>query len=159
MEELLLQYSVSEIIIFVIILAFAVKEAITFFDWIKERVGKVYNKDYESMREQQTVEEKVDALDKAFARINQQIDMLVESDKEDIKSYIVEKHHFFVYVQGWIDDYSLECLERRFAVYKQEHGNSFAAGLMNEIRALPKQPPKADEQKYSNTAKYAGGTK
>lgn len=93
-------------------------------------------------------------IDDTFKNINVQIGMLIESDKEAIKSYVVEKHHFFVYKQGWIDDYSMACLERRFAVYQQEHGNSFVGGLMEEIKELPKQPPEQIQRKYNETNKY-----
>ncbi len=176
MEELFTNYSMSEIVIFMVVLAFAVKELVTFIDWGRDRLRKVYDKDYKSIEERKKLEEEIDDLnkfysekkkvddtfakiDRTFEKINERIDMLIESDKEDIKSYITEKHHFFVYGQGWIDDYSLECLERRFAVYQQEHGNSFVEGLMNEIRALPKQPPEADKQKYIGTAEYVRNAK
>lgn len=170
MEELFANYSMSEIVIFMVILAFAVKELVTFIDWGRDRLRKVYDKDYKSVEERKKLEEEIDDLnkfygekkkviDRTFEKINERIDMLIESDKEDIKSYITEKHHFFVYQQKWIDDYSLECLERRFAVYKQEHGNSFVEGLMNEIRALPKQPPEADRHKYIGTAEYVRSAK
>lgn len=176
MEELFTNYSMSEIVIFMVVLAFAVKELVTFIDWGRDRLRKVYDKDYKSIEERKKLEEEIDDLnkfysekkkvddtfakiDRTFEKINERIDMLIESDKEDIKSYITEKHHFFVYGQGWVDDYSLECLERRFAVYQQEHGNSFVEGLMNEIRALPKQPPEADKQKYIGTAEYVRNAK
>lgn len=171
MEELFFKYSISEIVIFITILAFAIKELVTFFDWGKNRILKVYDKNYKSIERRRKLEEDIDELNKfyeekkkvddtftkinlTFEQINERIDMLIESDKEDIKSYITDKHHFFVYCHGWIDDYSLECLERRFSVYRKEHGNSFVEGLMNEIRALPKQPPEADKHKYIGTAKY-----
>ena len=38
-----------------------------------------------------------------------------------------------------IDDFSLDCIEKRFAHYQDEGGNSFIAALMAEIRALPKE--------------------
>lgn len=176
MEELFTNYSMSEIIIFMVILAFAVKELVTFVDWGRDRLRKVYDKGYKSVEDRKRLEEEIDDLnkfygekkkvddtfakiDRTFEKINERIDMLIESDKEDIKAYITEKHHFFVYQQGWIDDYSLECIERRFAIYKQEHGNSFVEGLMNEIRALPKQPPESDRHKYIGTAEYVRSAK
>lgn len=176
MKNLFESYSVSEIIIFVITLAFAIKEFVTFFDWCKGRVRTAYDKNHESVERNKELQNELDNLNKlfddrqkiddtfakidcTFEKINDRINMLIESDKEGIKSYITEKHHFFVYVQEWIDDYSMECLERRFSVYKQEHGNSFVEGLMNEIRALPKQPPEMDEHKYSNTAEYVKSAK
>ena len=85
--------------------------------------------------------------------------MLIESDKEDIKSYVTERHHHFAYEQGWIDDYSLECLERKFVIYRHEHGNSFVEGLMDEIRALPKQPPEQYKHKFDGTATYVRNAK
>ena len=42
---------------------------------------------------------------------------------------------------GWIDDFSLDCLERRYQHYADEGGNSFIEGFMEELRALPKQDP------------------
>ena len=66
--------------------------------------------------------------------------MLVESDKESIKAYITERHHFFVQERKWIDYHSMDCLERRFAIYEKEHGNSFVEDLMNDLRQLPKMP-------------------
>lgn len=166
MEELFQSYSVSDVVVFAVIFAVAIKESVTFFDWGKERLRKAFDKSSKSEQEKQAIEDRVDKLDKlcsettaAFGKINKQIDMLIESDKEDIKSYIVKEHHYFVYTQGWIDDYSMECMERRFAVYRQEHGNSFIEGLMNEIRALPKQPPETDRQKYVGTAEFVKNAK
>lgn len=176
MEKLLMEYDISEVIIFTVILLFAVKEVVTFFDWANERLHKVYDKDYKSAETQNELQNKIDDLnkfyeekdkvdntfaeiDRTFKAINSRIDMLIESDKEDIKAYITEKHHLFVYQREWIDDYSMECLERRFAVYKQEHGNSFVEGLMNELRALPKQPPEEDAHKYIGTAEFVKNAK
>lgn len=176
MEELLTSYSISEIIIFIVVLAFAVKEIVTFIDWARDILRKSYDKGYKSIEKRKNLEEKIDDLNKfydekkkvddafdkidcTFEKINARIDMLIESDKEDIKSCITDKHHFFVYQQKWIDDYTMECLERRFAVYQKEHGNSFVEGLMNEIRSLPKQPPEEDVHKYIGTEEYVRSAK
>lgn len=66
------------------------------------------------------------------------ISVLLASDKDDIKSWITEKHHYFCYEKKVIDDYSLDCIEKRYQHYLDEGGNSYIATLMNEIRALPK---------------------
>ena len=71
-------------------------------------------------------------------KIVTQIQQLTNSDKDAIKSYITEKHHFFVYKQEWIDDYSLDCLQKRFEHYREEGGNSFIEQEMNELRNLPR---------------------
>ena len=104
--------------------------------------------------EKEVVDDGFAKVDKRFEKIEEFIEMLIESDKEDIKSFITTQHHKFVYEQEWIDPYSMECLEKRFAIYEREHGNSFVLGLMNEIRALPKCPPCDIEHRYIDTAEY-----
>jgi len=87
-----------------------------------------------------------EVVDRGFENINRLIAMLIESDREAIKAYITEQHHRFVYEVGWIDDYSLDCLEKRYSIYEREEGNSFVLGLMNELRDLPKIPPNEIER-------------
>lgn len=176
MELLFTKYSVSEIVLFIIILAIAIKELVNFIDWVKNRIKQVYDKDYETNDKEKKLEDRVNELekfydekkivddtflkiDKTFQSINKRIDILIESDKEDIKSYITRQHHYFVYEVKWIDDYSLDCIERRFNVYESENGNSFIKGLISEIRALPKQPPYNYKDKYNETAKYVQNVK
>lgn len=177
MKDLLANYSVSEIIVFIVLLTLAVKELITLTDWIKNRLNNGFDKGYQAREEREEIREDIEELNNsynkkeetdssAFNKINEKfekmdklIDMLVESDKENIKAYITEKHHYFVYEKKWIDDYSLECLEKRFAIYEKEHGNSFVGGLMDEIRALPKTPPIHEAQNYVDTEKYIRNAK
>ncbi|MCD7810246.1 MAG: hypothetical protein LUG91_00075 [Ruminococcus sp.] len=184
MKDLLTSYSVSEILIFCVMLALAVKGVVSFFDWSKERLKKIFDKGYAEKERDKKINDEIsdlekfyeekDVVDKGFENINKalletnnridalvqtmnrRIDTLVESDKESIKAYITEKHHYFVYDKGWIDDYNLECLSKRFAVYKEEHGNSFIEGLMDEIYDLPKRPPSEDgiQEKFENTERY-----
>ena len=81
--------------------------------------------------------------DEALQGLSKKIDMLVESDRDDIKAYITKEHHKFCYDKGWIDDFSLDCLEKRFKHYADEGGNSFICGFMQELRVLPKRPPQS----------------
>ena len=46
MVELLLRYSLSDILMFIVILALAVKSLISFFDWAYDRLKKVFNKEH-----------------------------------------------------------------------------------------------------------------
>jgi hypothetical protein len=159
MLQLLESYSISEIIIFFIVFCLAIKEAITFYDWTKTRLQQGYNKnlkekeDKDSIRaELNTVSDsfhkKEQEMSEGFKQINEQINdlsekinLLINSDKDDIKAFITKEHHYFCYQKKWIDDYSLDCIEKRFEHYKQEKGNSFVESLMEELRSLPKQPP------------------
>jgi hypothetical protein len=49
-----------------------------------------------------------------MALILEQIKNLTKSDRDAIKAYITKEHHHFCYEAGWIDDYNLDCIERRF---------------------------------------------
>ena len=166
MINLFESYSVSEIIIFFIIFCLAIKELVTFYDWGKTRIQQGYNKNLQQKEKEDDVQSKLAEMNKTFAQkegcfaekkqeinngfksleeeikqLADNVNLLISSDKDDIKSHITEKHHYFCYEKKWIDDYSLDCLEKRFGHYKAEGGNSFILDLMNEIRALPKQPP------------------
>jgi len=76
----------------------------------------------------------------SIAQLSKKVDNLIESDRDDIKSFLTREHHYFCYQKGWIDDYSLECCEKRFQHYVNEGGNSFIEHFMEEMRALPKSP-------------------
>jgi hypothetical protein len=154
--ELLKNYSVGEIIIFIVLLALAVKEVVSFIDWTSSRLKLKFTKDNTEEQNIIEIKEQITQLSvqlsdyaqgfnnhiKEYNQKHQElcdaIALLTESDKDDIKAWITEKHHYFVYEKGYIDDYNLDCMEKRFKHYVDEKGNSFAEDLMNEVRALPK---------------------
>ena len=162
MIDLLTAYSVSEIFIFIILAVIAVKGSWDLIDFFKNKYLKKFNKDYEKKKQEEVLQEHyddcqrqyeetmgayaelsdkmdnvIDSVDKLGTKVNE----LIESDKHDIKQDIVKQYHYFVDRVGWIDDFSLDTLELRFNDYKSEGGNSYIAGLMSEIRQLPKHPP------------------
>ena len=154
MLELLSKYSITEILIFIVILALAIKSTISFFDWVLDKFHKASNKEYKKkiketeiekhLREEneliKELQQKQKLTDNTLTNLSQKIDVLLRSDKDAIKTYITKEHHFFCYCQKWIDDFSLDCLERRYSRYQEQGGNSFIAGFMNELRQLPRQP-------------------
>ena len=162
MVELLQRYSLSDILMFTVFLALAVKSLISFFDWAHGRIKKVFNKEHNKLSEKEELERRLQhgsevmttltknqkATDMILNDLSAKIDMLIDSDKDDIKSYITREHHYFCYQVGWIDDFSLDCLERRYEHYADEGGNSFIEGFMNELRALPKQSPQERKEYY-----------
>lgn len=159
MVALLQQYSLSEILIFTIFLALAVKSLITFFDWCNERLQRILNKQQSKTDEKKELERRLQHGSEIMAALetNQQkndlilqdlsakIDLLMDSDKDSIKAYITGRHHYFCYKMGWIDDFSLDCLEKRYQHYSDEGGNSFIELFMEELRNLPKQKPGSEE--------------
>ena len=151
MLNLLSNYSIGEILVFIVVLAIAVKEICGFFDWCND---KLKNRDKKNQvqidfqAELKTNEQEIAKLAETFnslqnnlKSLSEQVKLLIDSDKDDIKSYIVERHHYFCYDQKYIDDYSLDCLERRFKHYANEGGNSYIEDLMKDLRTLDKRPP------------------
>lgn len=169
MAQLLNDYSLHEILIFLVVFAFGIKSFFTFWDWTAERLRKVFHKENQQDLDREKIHQLSESQEKLIGdvekltldrdklhrlsenqeklindvgKITGKIDMLIESDKADIKAYVTEKHHYFVYDKKWIDDHSLDSLEKRFEHYEAEGGNSFVKGLMSEIRQLPKIPPR-----------------
>lgn len=158
MIDLLEAYSVSDILVFILMLGLAIKGTVSFWDWAVDRLRKAFNKETVQQKKEETIEAHFQRDDELLKRLSQNqnelrselkmiqdnITLLLVSDKDDIKSWITEKHHFYCYGQKWIDDYSLECIEKRYDHYKDEGGNSFIKELMDEIRKLPKLPDALD---------------
>lgn len=144
-------YSLWQIIFLIIVLGSSVKGLVGFYDWGKDRLKKIFDKEYSSANERTALQSKIlnlekqdsetiailDRLTKELATNTQNIQLLLNSDRDSIKSFITEKHHFFCYQQKWIDDYSLECINKRYEHYKREGGNSFIDKFMDDIRTLP----------------------
>lgn len=145
MVDLLQHFSVQNIFLFVVLFALSIKGLITFFDWFSERVKKSVHKSDKSEHLERYInnhEDEIKELKQSIQALSKKVDMLVDSDKDAIKAYITKEHREFVYQQKWIDNYNLNCIEQRYAHYKDEGGNSFIAELMKELRQLPKEPPR-----------------
>ena len=145
MHDLLTNYSLEQIIMFVVILALALKGLIDFYDWAKKRFNAITTKEHLKLNEKASIKEDIDKLyqiqvtqNESIDKLTQSVNLLLQSDKDEIKAWITEKHHYFCYEVKYINDYSLDCIERRYAHYKEEGGNSFVADLMSDLRALKK---------------------
>lgn len=155
--------SFVSILIWVVLIAFAIKGFIGYMDWMQNEMDiaiskrKKAEKKEESIQEQinknrrenQELKENQQKMMELINELTKKIEMLIDSDKDDIKSFLTREHHYFCYQQGWIDDYSLECCERRFEHYRAEDGNSYIESFMKEMRALPKQPIQPNKQQKS----------
>ncbi len=143
MLQLLSHYSISQILLFLVFIAIAFKGVVDFIDWYKGRVKKhddQVKEEHDYMKEINEVKDSVGEIKEVVSDMKDIVNTLMESDRDAIKSYITKEHHYFCYQKGWIDDYSLDCIEKRYQHYLDENGNSFIKHLMEEIRALPKQP-------------------
>ena len=143
MIDMLQQYSITDIIVFTVFLALAIKGIISFFDWVKERATQHFKAKEDQDRQEVDQNDKINSIlesqNAILAQIHEMrdiIDILEASDRDAIKSYITKEYKYYT-KEGWIDDYSLEILEKRFHHYELEGGNSFILKLMEELRALP----------------------
>lgn len=59
MINLLQQYSLSNIIIFIIVLALAIKGLVSFIDWAHARVKKVFDKEHGKLSEKEQLERRL----------------------------------------------------------------------------------------------------
>lgn len=158
--ELIQKYSITELIFIFTVAGIALKSFITFCEWGHERLNKFFNRDTKEEKQKRIIQNRLDEYDKLLKNLsedrkelqntldilNERVNLLIKSDKDDIKAYITREHHYFCYQKGWIDDYSLDCIERRFEHYLEEKGNSFVEGLMEEIRDLPMKPPQKTDK-------------
>ena len=127
--ELLKQFSLTEIVIFIILLGSALKGFSSFLDWLSEKGVKIFKNKYQKPKEtEQTLKEIVQAIK--------------DLKQDAIKAFITRQHHYFCYQLKEIDDQSLDCIQKRYSHYKDQGGNSYIDTLMSELRSLPKSLPK-----------------
>ena len=150
--QLLSTFSFGEIILFIVLIAVAFKEIFNFLDWVSEKVKKRDNKHQIAVSRDQRIDQQLVEVQSELKHITETVDktnvevnILKESDKDDIKAFITREHHYFCYTKGWIDDFSMDCIEKRYGHYVQENGNSYVADLMQDLRALPKQNPNTEK--------------
>ena len=139
MINLLEQFSLNEIVVFVILLGTAVKGFLSFLDWLNEKGVKFFNSKYQKPKQTEKV---MQELINEIKSLKENVGLLMESDKDDIKAFITRQHHYFCYQLKQIDDQSLDCIEKRYSHYKDQGGNSYIDTLMHDLRSLPRNLPK-----------------
>ena len=152
MIELFQKFTFPEVAMFIILLALAIKGVITFFEWAQQKIGKVFRVKSGKIAEKEKIKQRLlkntqliekitnkqSDTDEYLRKMSQKIDLLIQSDKDAIKSDITREHHKFCYDLKEIDDFSLDCLQKRYKHYADEGGNSFIEGFMQDLRKLPR---------------------
>jgi hypothetical protein len=69
-----------------------------------------------------------------------QLDVLISSDKESIKAFIVGSY-YQAKSDGYVNSHLMQVLEERYETYKRENGNGYITGIMHELRAFPHSAP------------------
>lgn len=165
MIELLSTLTFSQILIYGALFAIAAKEFLTVKDFFDKRNKDKNTEENNEKKQMEQILTAIQNLEKVM--LNQEkedeklhndikdlsdywktkendfhriLQLLIESDKDAIKSFIVKEHHYHLR-QGWIDDFSLDTIEKRYGHYKEEGGNSYIGDLIQDLRALPNFPP------------------
>ena len=158
MEKLFANLTSTQVILCAFFIFVAAKEIWTLVDFFKDKVRKKINKEKSDDKAEEKIisslqeisselteltdefEDHKDHINGVLNSYHDQLDILIQSDRDDIKADIVKQYHYFVENKKWIDDFSLDTIERRYQHYKDEGGNSYIKGLMEKIRQLPNQP-------------------
>lgn len=143
--DLLSTYSLDQILVFIIMLSLAIKGGVDFYDWVKKRFNATITSTQAREAKKEEITGNIDKLfemqkeqSEAIASLTKSVDLLLRSDRDDIKAWITQQHHYYCYELKYIDDFSLDCIEKRYAHYKAEGGNSFIEDLMIDLRSLKK---------------------
>ena len=91
------------------------------------------------MQKLSNYEESHQRINKKIDVLHDNMDLILESDREDIRSFITIQYYNAV-EKGYIEMYVMEALEHRYEKYLKENGDSFIANLMNEMRKMKHQP-------------------
>ena len=141
MEAFIAKWGVEAIILFIIGFGIALKEVIELVKYfqrlVKERV-KTAERDDDQDIKLEDLNSKLIQIDKKIDRINDDVKILQDSDKDAIKSWIVTLYHKYKKDPSGLDHMEMDLLERRYKHYKDEGGNSYVDDLMVELRNIYK---------------------
>lgn len=151
-QDLLANYSIESLILLLLVVGIALKFIIDLTSYFYNKLKGHFSKKHEQEHEKDeifemlnNIKKKVEENEQSIKKINEklttleeQVDLVTERLQENTRSWIIDKHHYFCFEIGGIDDFNLQSLERRFLYYKAAGGNSYIDGLMEEIRNLPK---------------------
>lgn len=87
----------------------------------------------------ETYESKLVELHSTLSNIKDNQVLLIESDKETIKSYITDRY-FEAMEHGYIPYHQLQNVESMYKKYLEENGNTFVETIMKTLRNLPSHP-------------------
>lgn len=134
------KFSVAEIVLFIILLAGSIRLVVEFKDWTTNKLNRVFARrivDKELKQRVKALAKNEDDIYEHLSNLDAKVEMLMASDRDRLRAWLVEKHHFYCYEQKEIDVYTLDVMERMYKRYKDEGGNTYVDKLMEEVRALP----------------------
>ena len=157
MLKLLENFTVEQTILFIVMLALAIKGILDFYDWLRKRNKARFDADYEKIKDHDAIITKQEDLEQHYQElkdnynslseefsgfssvVNDDLKIIKKSMMHDIKQWIIQQHKKHM-DKGWVAIEDLNMLEYRFADYQALGGNGTIPSLMDELRALPKYP-------------------
>lgn len=155
MEQLITTFSIGTIIV---VLVLGVPSIVNFIRWCKglyaereafkkENFKKGQKAEHEIVEEENRfsagekritkLENKLEKLLQKIDELNHRMDLYLESDQLDIKAWLKEQHEKWMH-RGVIDSHSLDLINRRYEIYREENGNGWAKKMVEEdINSLP----------------------
>ena len=134
--ELLASYSLGQVLVFIVVFALALKEFFNVFDFFKAKAKLWLTGEQEKEKNSVSLQELAEKIDKITTRL----ELLTESDKDDIRSWIVEKRNYYkAHPEEKIDNFIMDTIEKRYQHYKDEGGNSYITDMMEELRKMAKE--------------------
>ena len=140
MINLLKEISEMGAFTFIIVLAIAlliIKEIVSLIEFFyKKAKGHFSDKtNNENLYQQiQEINQAISLIQKQQSENQKSIDILIQSDIEDIRAWIVNQYHTYRDTDKELDDFTMDCIEKRFRCYHQEGGNSYIEDLVNSLR-------------------------
>lgn len=139
MIELLTKFDITTIILVLFMTAVAIKEVFELYHYF-------YDKIYGKYEKQDNEKDTIDNLSTTLASVLQQvkdidkkINLLQESDKDAIKSWIVGLYHKYKENPKALGAMQMDLLERRYGHYKDQGGNSYIDQLVEGLRTIYKE--------------------
>lgn len=154
-NQLFTTYTIVDVVLILFLTAFVLQEILKLIDFFKNRAKHKYDEEMADQKTEDKILDKIEDLEDQFSALyhdgcaslndirqtlqkhDKTLERLIQSDKDDIRADIVKQHHYFI-TKGYIDDFSMDAIEKRYDHYKAEGGNSYISDLMHDLRKLPK---------------------
>ena len=132
-SQLFTTYTIVDVVLILFLTAFVLQEILKLIDFFKNRAKHRYDEEMEDQKTEDKILDKIEDLEDQFSALYHE----GCASLNDIRADIVKQHHYFM-TKGYIDDFSMDAIEKRYDHYKAEGGNSYISDLMHDLRKLPK---------------------
>lgn len=138
MSDLLTTFDLKTILLVVVFLAIAAREGMELYHYFHQKIYGKYQKEDNAKDTINDMQATLQIVLDRVKQISEKIDLLQESDRDSIKSWIVMLYHKYKDDDTELDSMQMDLLERRYKHYKEEGGNSYIDELMEELRSIYK---------------------